>query len=932
MRNRALYLLYVSTALLAGRACGQELAIDGRLVSGKLPNGLSYYVMPHDNPPKRVSVWMQISSGSLNETDKQRGIAHYLEHMAFNGSKNFPPGTVVKYFESLGLTFGRHQNAFTSFDQTCYQLALPDNSIEKLRQGLLFMSDVNGRLLLEPTEIDSERQIILQEKTARKSGPQRIMDYMYTKFAPGSIYGERSPIGTEESIKSLQKADFVDYYSKHYTASNSAIIVVGDIDPKAVVSEITGAFSDLPLLPRAADQDVGVKPYTKSFAVVATDPEITRCTVGFIRTGPAHPPTTTTEMLRAQYLRQLSTAAFNRGVQDKVSESKVSFLGAIAFANNMSEAMWVDQAQASGEPVKWKQMLTDLAAEVQRTRLHGFSQQAIDEARKDLLASAEQQMQREPTLPARAHLGRINSALIAGEPVRSAQQRFDAAKELLPTISVAECGDWFAKEFDPSRIMFFVQIPSTGDVPTEAQVLEVGEAAFKATPAAEGDKHHADKFMAKLPSPGAVAEQSEHAPSSVWSAWLSNGVRVHHKFSDYHKNEATITISLIGGRLLETPEDRGVANAASVAWSQQATGTLTTSDIRSIMMGKKVDVGGGSADDSMSVSVSGSPDELETGMQLAYLLLTDPKVDDSAFARWKTAQLQNLDAAEKNPSQTFSKLVARTIYPPADVRTQPLTKEQVETITPAAAQAWLVRQLAQSPIEVAVVGDIPRERAIELVTRYVGSLPTRRRVDPAYLAEKRVLAREKASRTISETMKAKTDTAYVQVCFYGPDSKDVHEVRAMQMAGQIITSRMVQQIREKDQLVYSISAGCTPGSTYPGFGVFRSGAPTQPQKTEALAAKIAQMFEEFAKDGPTDDEMKVAKGQMANTLDESMKEPRFWLSEIASMTYDNRSLDDVLAGPAIVASLSPQDVKAAFNKYYSKESLMTVMLKPVAPE
>ena len=172
------------------------LSTDPRVVTGELPCGLRYYVMNHDNPPKRAAVWMHIDTGSLNETERQRGIAHYLEHMAFNGSKNFPPGTVVKYFESLGLQFGRDQNASTSFDQTNYQLFLPDNSMEKLRQALLFMSDVNSRLILDPKEIDSERQIILEEKTSRKSGRQRIQDYMNTRLAPGSLFAVRSPIGT----------------------------------------------------------------------------------------------------------------------------------------------------------------------------------------------------------------------------------------------------------------------------------------------------------------------------------------------------------------------------------------------------------------------------------------------------------------------------------------------------------------------------------------------------------------------------------------------------------------------------------------------------------------------------------------------------------------------------------------------------------------
>jgi zinc protease len=920
----------VALAGLASVLHAQPLSTDPRVVTGTLPNGLSYYIMPHDNPPKRVGVWMHVSSGSLNETEKQRGIAHYLEHMAFNGSKNFPPGTVVKYFESLGLTFGRHQNAFTSFDQTCYQLALPDNSTEKLRQALLFMSDVNGRLLLEPKEIESERQIILEEKTSRKSGRQRIMEYMATRTAPGSIYGDRIPIGTEETIKGVQQVDFQTYYSMYYTPSNAAVIVVGEVDPVAVTAEITSAFSDLPQKPRPADQDVGIKPYEKNFAVVATDPEMTRATVGVMKLSPVRPPVTTQAQLREELVQTVAIGAFNRSVQDKVTEGSVSFLGAIAFANPMGGAMWLAQAQASGEPAKWKEMMTDLGVCIQRARLHGFSQKAIDETRKDLLASAEQQAQQEPTLPARAHLARINGAVAAGEPVRSAAQRLESAKEFLPTITAEECSAWFAKEFEPSKVMYFAQLPATGDAPDEAALLAKGESAFAAKPEKEADVKRAEKFMDSLPTPGAISEQEEHKESGVWSAWLSNGVRVHHKFSDYRKSEATISITLIGSPLMETAENRGINLAATTAWTQQATSKLSANDIRSLMMGRKVNVGGGSGSDSVQVSVSGTPEELETGMQLAHLILTDPKLEETAFARWKTAQLQNLEAMEKNPSQMFSKLMAQAVYPASEVRTQPLTKEQIEKLSRESAQAWLTRLIAQSPIEVAVVGDIQRDKAMELVTRYVGSLPTRARIDPAYLADKRAMKREKGPRSVSETIATRTNMANVMVGFYGPDATNLADARAMEMAAKVISSRMVQEIREKAQLVYSISASSTPGTVYPGFGIFRSGAPTQPEKADALAAKIIEMFDAFVKEGPTEDEMKIAKGQIANTLDEAMKEPDFWMGAIETMTFDGRKLDDVLATPKVMQELTAQQVKETFARYYSKENTVTVVLKPTS--
>jgi zinc protease len=346
------------------------------------------------------------------------------------------------------------------------------------------------------------------------------------------------------------------------------------------------------------------------------------------------------------------------------------------------------------------------------------------------------------------------------------------------------------------------------------------------------------------------------------------------------------------------------------------------------MMGKKVSVGGRAGANSFGLTVSGTPDELETGMQLAHLLLTEPRIEETAFGRWKTAQIQNLESMERNPSQLFGKLMAKAVFPENELRTQPLTRAQIDHLTREAAQAWLASAISQSPIEVAVVGDISREKALELVSRYVGSLPTRARVDASYLADKRVLPRDKAVRTVNETISTKTDMANVMVGFYGPDEKNLADSRAMEMAAKVLSSRMVQEIREKAQLVYSISAGSSPGTVFPGFGLFRAGAPTQPHKADALVAKIGEMFDQFAKEGPSEEEMKIAKGQVANTLDESMKEPSFWLGEIATMTYDGRNLDDVLAEPAAMQAVTAAQVKEAFAKYHSKESMVTVVLKP----
>src|SRR5207244_2178641 len=231
----------------------------GDQMMSTLPNGLTYIICPHRNPEGRVSIWLHVASGSLNETDSTRGLAHYLEHMAFNGSANFAPGSVVPFFQSLGLAFGRDQNAFTSFDQTTYQLTLPGGGRDVVEKGLLFMSDVAMRMSLGATEIDGERQIILEEKRARASAQQRVQDQVYERLAPESTLGRRLPIGVEQTITSVTRPDFQDYYSRWYVPSNMTVIVVGDTDPAMVAEVIQQQFGGGRAVPRPTPRDAGVK-------------------------------------------------------------------------------------------------------------------------------------------------------------------------------------------------------------------------------------------------------------------------------------------------------------------------------------------------------------------------------------------------------------------------------------------------------------------------------------------------------------------------------------------------------------------------------------------------------------------------------------------------------------------------------------------------
>ncbi len=934
---------------LVGSVFGQALPEDPSLVRGQLDNGLRYIVCKHANPPGKAIVWMHMSSGSLNETARQRGLAHYLEHMAFNGSENFPPGQVVPFFQSMGMTFGRDQNAFTNMTQTTYQLTLPKADTDTLGKGMMFFSDIVSKLALTPKEIDAERQIILEERRRGLSGRQRTGEIVAKRTTPGSIYGDRLTIGTEETIKGAQEQDFRDYYGKWYAASNATVMVVADAETADVVKVIKEQFGGAPKRAKPADQAVGIKAYDTSFAVVATDPEIRGESLDITWILPPKAPTTTFAGYREDLVLRLGEQAFNRRMGDKEARGGLDFAGARVSARNQAGVMY--EAGISGRASsagKWKGALEGIAMELQRARAFGFTERELSEVKRDMITGAERAVETEGTVQSGQLISRFNNAVASEEPISSPKQRLALLKETLASITPEEVGKRFTTEFEPKAVAFVAVMPTGEGVPTEAQLLEIGLKALAVKPSQETEAEHTTaSLMKEAPKGGAVAETTEHAATQVHQSWLSNGARVNYRFMDQQKNQVSITISLLGGELLETADNRGITSAAQLAWGRAATKSLTSTEIRDIMNGKKVNVrgggfggfgggrggrggggGGGGGGDGISLSISGNPSELELGFQLAYLLLTEPKIEQTAFDQFKTRQKESLAEDGRSPQAVGMRAVAAATYPDSEPRTKRPTPANIEKLTIEAAQAWLEKLIKESPIEITIVGDLPREMAMELTAKYLGALPARERVSSKTYAGLRKIERPKGARTVEKLVDTQTDQAMVYSGFYNVDESDRAAVRAMAMAARVLSTRMTKEVREEAQLVYSISASSRPGTTYPGFGVFAATAPTDPLKTSALVEKLHSMYEVFAKDGPSEEEMVVARKQMATTIADQVREPQYWSTRLNQITFRGANLDDIAGDLDAYQALTAKSVHETFAKQYSRDNSIVVVVKP----
>ncbi len=897
---------------------------------GTLENGLRYFVKPHANPPGRVYMLLWIDSGSINETEEQRGLAHFLEHMAFNGSKNFAPGTLIPFFESIGLTFGRHQNASTGFDRTQYLLDLPKNDRETVAKGFLFLSDVAGRLELSIEEIDKERQIIMEEKRARQGATQRVFEALLPRRYPGSRLSERMPIGVEEVLLGAGRDAFASYYERWYRPSNMALVVVGDVEVGTIAEMVDVYFADLGAGERVESLDAGLRVSTELRALVQADVELPYCGLEFERLTEKRGPTTTTGAMRRELVESLAGFAFNRRVRAKVDAGGMPFRGASASVSDSFQSATSASVQAIGQPDKWREMVAALALEVQRARSHGFTEREIEDVRRDFLSNARSAAAREETAPMRMVAMQIVRALGSEEPVMSARQRADLMEEMLPTITAGEVSAAFATQFDFSKGSVVLTIKETpGGVPSESALLEAMREAWAADTSVEEEADRPSALMHAAPPAGKIREMSIHPETGVFEAMLENGVRARHRFMDYRKNSATVTITLAGGQIEETASTRGLTSLAVLALQRAATARLSSTNVRDLLTGKDVRVFGSAGLDTVTISVSGAPGDLEAGMQLAHLLLTEPRIESAAAAQWKEAQKQGIEARKTQPAGALQEMLADSIYPKEEPRARPLESDEIDGLSVESAQAWLERIVRQAPMEVSVVGDIERERAVSLLTRYMGSLASRESMSTATLASLRDVARTPGPISARRSIETQTKQAVVSVGMYGTDGSNVRDSRVLGMAAQVLSTRLIRRIREEEQLVYSIRAVSAPSEAYPGFGLFYAASPTEPGKTERLVNALTEMFRTFAEHGPTKDEVEVARGQLLNTLEERMREPSFWQQALSDMSYRGVTIDEVLREPSDVASFTKEQVHEVFRRYYRPDALMTFVVTPV---
>jgi zinc protease len=934
--RRALFLLLLSSALLA-----QEIEVDQRLPvdpgihkMGKLPNGLEYWIRANQTPPGKVSMMLHIHSGSLNENDDQRGVAHFLEHMAFNGSKNFAPGEMVKTFEALGMRFGQHQNAFTSFNQTAYMMRLPDTKKETLKKVLLYLGDVAYRLSLLPEELEKERGVILEEARSRKSVGQRIGDKVIPLVVPGSRVAVRMPIGTEEVITGAPLERFVSYYRNWYRPGNATVLVCGDIDVDEIEGLIREEFRDWkPVADPVPPAESGIRYDTDELrAAVVTDPELTEGSVGMGSLQPLRPRATVGDY-RARLVERIGTWIVNRRLREMVQKGEAPFQSASVGLNDfMTYASTVD-LDANGKPEKWKEMLTAVIVEAKRAQVHGFTETEFADAKKAIVASAEQAAQAEPTLDSFGRLMSMNGAVARGRKPMSRAQNEELVKKLLPTITRKEVHEVFRKEFTLDRGIVLATLPEKEgfELPKEEELLAVARAAAAQEVGKTEEVERKGELLEKEPTPAPVVAEKTDPDLEILTATLGNGVRVHCRSMDRKKDTVWVRVRFVGGVFDETEATAGLTMIGALALrrSSAASSRHSSTDISNWMTGKKFGFGGGPGEGGLLFQLRSTPEDLDDGFRLLHLLLTEARLEQPALDRWK--QQMRLMLPNMQQRVDFrAQHGANEILSGGDPRFGIPTLERVEAVSREDAQNWLAKILATAPIEAAIVGDIDRARMLNLARRYLGTLPARPVVREG-LAELRRVKENPGPHVRTIDVDTITPQAVVQFGWRGPAYGNRKESRILLVGSQILATRLTRVIREERQLTYSIGCAARPAVAFDGMGQLMVSFTADPAKAEE-AAKLARAVVEdlVEKEPPTEDELAAVRKQIANVLDTQLKEPSFWVDILSTLETRNRDLEDIKTLTQTYEAITNEQIREVFRRYLIEERYYQVIARPTA--
>jgi zinc protease len=903
-----------------------DLRADPAIRFGTLPNGMRYAIMKNATPPGEASLRLRIDAGSLNEQDDQRGIAHFIEHMAFNGSKNVPEGEFVRRLERHGLKFGPDTNASTNFDQTVYMLDLPETDADTVDTGLFLLREAAGEATLDPGAIDRERGIILSEERTRAGPQMRTFEDETSYLFRGDIIASRIPIGLPEIIRTAPRERFTRFYNGYYRPERTTLIAVGDFDVDAMEAKIRTRFGDWtgkgPHAPDPAPSRLTGRDTETHVFIEPGGAE--RVALSWVRPPDLRPDS---QAERTEHLiDQLGLRIISRRLERLANSEAPPFIGASAYRTQPSERADVVQIAAVSKPGEWKKSLAAIEQERRRATEHGFTQAELDreiqEFRTALTTSAAGAATRTSPGLAQLIVNSVNEDNVVTTPADNLAAFERSVKGLTADRVAAATRALFAGKGP------LVYMTSPAPIEGGDRTLLAAFDASRAVPVATQQAHAAKTWpYQSFGTPGTVAERHELADLGVTTVRFANGVRLTVKPTDFRKDEILVS-ARFGGGLLEMPRNGATPAWGLGAFAQGGLGKLDVEELQEVLADTVYGAGLGMSEDSFSLGGRTRPSDFARQMQVLAAFVTDAAWRPAGWNRNK-ASASTIHAQLRSTPGGVAGRDSGALLHSGDTRWAFPSQQAMEASNISDLEALVGPALASEPMDVTIVGDISVDEAIRQTAATLGALPPRGplRVD---VAARQV--RFPAPGLVRLTHEGRADQGLAMIAWPTTDFySDQKRARVLNLLAQVLQLRLIDEIREKQATTYSPGAGSAASETFAGYGYMSARIEAPPERLEPFLADAEKIAHDLATTPVVDDELQRARRPLIENLQRQRASSNgWWLGALDEIQERPEALESIRVSIAQYQSITPAELQAAARRYLLDAAAWKMIVVPKA--
>jgi len=901
---------------------------------GKLDNGLTYYIRYNNWPEKRANFYIAQKVGSLQEEEAQRGLAHFLEHMCFNGTKHFPGDALLRYCESLGVKFGADLNAYTAIDETVYNIDnVPTTRQNALDSCLLILRDWAGNLTLDPKEIDQERGVIHEEWRLRTSASSRMFERNLTKLYPGSKYGARFPIGLMSVVDNFKYQELRDYYEKWYHPTNQGIIVVGDVDVDHIEAEIKKLFG--PMKNPANPAPVLSEPVpdnNEPIVIIDKDKEQTASIVQMMMKRDVMPDSLKGAMdyLVYEYVKDVGISLLNERLAEAALKPECPFVGASASVEEYIYAKTKDAFSIAVSPKTTELSADALKAaytEALRAARFGFTQTEYDRSKSSTLSSLDRMFSNREKRYNSEFAENYKEHFLNNEPIPPIEYYYETMKQVVPNIPLSfvnQVFDDLVAKTDTNLVIINFNPEKDGVVyPTENALLNAVRDARSANLTAYVDNVKNEPIISKLPKPGKVVSQKRSPKFGYTEIKLANGVTVLLKKTDYKKDEVQLNGSGGQGSSVYTLADYANISLFDNAIEASGLANFSTTELGKALAGKNVAASLSMGEQRMHISASSTPKDLETMFQLIYLHFTKISKDQEQFDNMMESLKVGLQNRATSPDQAFSDSLNATIYG-HNPRVKPLELSDL----PKVNYDRILRMAAERTANAngwrfVIVGNYDEANIRQLITRYLGSLPSK---GPNPNSKQAVFFKKGVS-VNDFVRKMETPKANANMAWFSEDIPYTTEnaIKAS-IAGQILSMVYIKKIREDASAAYSCGAqgSASIEDKYHNVMLFAY-CPMKPEKADVALQIMRDEVVNLSKQCDASMLAKV-KEYMAKEADDATKSNGYWGGVIS--TWYRYGIDLHTNYKALVAKQTPESISNFVKEILKAGNRIQVTMMP----